>query len=790
MADYDKLLQVPRGTKARLESIKLNLLVNTIVYATDTKELGIKLSNGNIEYFKNATDINAIVDTLETGKQDKLTAGDNITIDANNKLSVSKNLENRVSDVETNKVSISTFNQQLLLKQETKPNGVDSLVLGNKINPVYMDDLFITDVFVVANQSAMLALDAQRGDFVVRTDMGKTFVLKQSPATTLANWVELQTTSDVVSVNGKTGAVTIEISDLDGLQLALNAKVDVTTYEDEQQAQDTLIANKVDKVKDKGLSTNDYTNADKQSVEKIPTIEQDILDLESNKVDKVAGKGLSTNDYTTTEKNKLAGISANAEKNRAIATKAEAEAGTINTKVMTPLRVKEAITENAYELTKDKIDTALAGSGLHSTQLGPGASTLGHYSIALGRNASASEDNSTALGNGSSAGGVSSIALGRFTSASAVGSTALGEGAEALGNYSTAIGRNAKAEGLNSIAIGTETEVTEDNVVDFGSNRQVRVNETPVDDRDAVSKVYLESVNSNKQDKLTAGDNITIDANNEISASGIESYNDLTDKPTIDQLLGNLSTLGFVKRTGTNTYIIDTSTYQPLDADLSSIAGLSGTSGLLKKTASNTWQLDTSVYLTAITKTQVEAVLTGTITTHTHNASDIVEDASHRFVTDTEKNTWNAKQNALGFTPENVANKVNNLNTPDNTTFGTTLAVKTYVDTEINALNINKHDIVLISDTAFTITQAHLNKTLIITSSDDVTITVPTQIVENIEKGFFCDIVRYGTGEVTFSGAGIVLNSAGPLSIDAQYIAASLIKIDNNNEWLLIGGRE
>ncbi len=62
MADYDKLLQVPRGTKARLEQIKLDLLVNTLVYATDTKELGIKLSDGNIEYFMNATDINAKVD--------------------------------------------------------------------------------------------------------------------------------------------------------------------------------------------------------------------------------------------------------------------------------------------------------------------------------------------------------------------------------------------------------------------------------------------------------------------------------------------------------------------------------------------------------------------------------------------------------------------------------------------------------------------------------------------------------------------------------------------------------
>jgi hypothetical protein len=261
------------------------LAVGEPAFTTDTKELYIGTTTGNVKISADIDEINAILANYVT----------NTTFNV---------LENRVSSVETNKVSTTTFNQQLLLKQETKPNGVDSLVLGNKINPVYMDDLFVTDIFVVANQSAMLDLEAQRGDFAVRTDIGKTFVLKQSPATTLANWVELQTTSDVVSVNGKTGAVTIEISDLSGLQVALNSKVEVAAYESEQQAQDNLI---------------------------------------TNKVDKVAGKGLSTNDYTTDEKNKLAGIATGAEKNRVIATKAEAEAGTINTKAMTPLRTKEAI---------------------------------------------------------------------------------------------------------------------------------------------------------------------------------------------------------------------------------------------------------------------------------------------------------------------------------------------------------------------------------------------------------------------------------------------------------------
>lgn len=63
----------------------------------------------------------------------------------------------------------------------------------------------------------------------------------------------------------------------------------------------TLSDTKVDKVEGKGLSTNDYTTADKTAVGNIDT-----------KVDKVEGKGLSTNDYTTAEKNKLNGIEDNA----------------------------------------------------------------------------------------------------------------------------------------------------------------------------------------------------------------------------------------------------------------------------------------------------------------------------------------------------------------------------------------------------------------------------------------------------------------------------------------------
>ena len=53
---------VARATKARIEEIKSTLAANELVYSTDTGELGVKKANGNIEYFMNATDINARLD--------------------------------------------------------------------------------------------------------------------------------------------------------------------------------------------------------------------------------------------------------------------------------------------------------------------------------------------------------------------------------------------------------------------------------------------------------------------------------------------------------------------------------------------------------------------------------------------------------------------------------------------------------------------------------------------------------------------------------------------------------
>ena len=73
-------------------------------------------------------------------------------------------------------------------------------------------------------------------------------------------------------------------------------KADEIDYSDNVTVK-TKIDTKVDKISGKGLSANDYTNAEKAEVAKI-----------KDKVDKVAGKGLSANDYTDEEKAEVAKV--------------------------------------------------------------------------------------------------------------------------------------------------------------------------------------------------------------------------------------------------------------------------------------------------------------------------------------------------------------------------------------------------------------------------------------------------------------------------------------------------
>ena len=91
-------------------------------------------------------------------------------------------------------------------------------------------------------------------------------------------------------------------------------------------------------------------------------------------------------------------------------------------------------------------------------------------------------------------------------------------------------------------------------------------------------------------------------------------------------------------------------------------------------------QLSTEDYSTA-EKNKLSGIAEGANNyTHptNHPPSIITQDENNRFVTDAEKGVWSGKQDALGFTPENVANKKTSI-TDSDTDYPSSKAVKTLV---------------------------------------------------------------------------------------------------------------
>lgn len=80
----------------------------------------------------------------------------------------------------------------------------------------------------------------------------------------------------------------------------------------------------------------------------------------NNKVDKVSGKGLSTNDYTTAEKNKLDGVAAGAEVNTIVAVQRNGTAITPKDRVvniLVPVKTSELNNDSTYQTAADVAET-------------------------------------------------------------------------------------------------------------------------------------------------------------------------------------------------------------------------------------------------------------------------------------------------------------------------------------------------------------------------------------------------------------------------------------------------
>lgn len=81
-----------------------------------------------------------------------------------------------------------------LLLQKGQSNGLAPLGPDGKIPASLLPSVAIIETTVVSSEAAMLALDAQRGDKAVRSDLNKTFILSAEPASDINNWTEVLST--------------------------------------------------------------------------------------------------------------------------------------------------------------------------------------------------------------------------------------------------------------------------------------------------------------------------------------------------------------------------------------------------------------------------------------------------------------------------------------------------------------------------------------------------------------------------------------------------------------------
>ena len=136
----------------------------------------------------------------------------------------------------------------------------------------------LTTVQEAANESAQLALTAQEGDVVVRTDENKSYVHNGGTANSMADYTLLRTPTDaVLSVNGNTGAITAA-----QIATAVEAASDSNTFTDADHT-------KLDGIE--ASATADQTGAEIKTA----------YEAESD-----------TNAYTDAEKTKLSGIATSA----------------------------------------------------------------------------------------------------------------------------------------------------------------------------------------------------------------------------------------------------------------------------------------------------------------------------------------------------------------------------------------------------------------------------------------------------------------------------------------------
>lgn len=116
------------------------------------------------------------------------------------------------SDVGLDQVDNTSDDAKPISAAQAVVNAVKADLVAGKIPASQIPDIAISEYLgTAASQAAMLALTGQKGDWAIRTDTGLTWIITGTDPTLLASWTSLSYPgAPVVSINGQTGAITIE----------------------------------------------------------------------------------------------------------------------------------------------------------------------------------------------------------------------------------------------------------------------------------------------------------------------------------------------------------------------------------------------------------------------------------------------------------------------------------------------------------------------------------------------------------------------------------------------------
>jgi hypothetical protein len=154
------------------------------------------------------------------------------------------------------------------------------------------------------------------------------------------------------------------------------------------------------------------------------------------------------------------------------------------------------------------------------------------------------------------------------------------------------------------------------------------------------------------------------------------------------------------------------------------------------------------------------------------------------YLSSTDWNTFNGKQNALGFTAENVANKDTDgtLAANSDTNYASQKATKTYVDTQV-ATKSDKNITLDRKTASYTLVASDNGKMIEMNVGSANTLTINASL---FSAGNQILISQYGAGQTTITaGAGVTLRSSGgKLKTSAQYSLVTIIAISSTEFYI------